>query len=499
MREREVKLAPAPGFRLPDLTGVAPGVETGPSETIELQATYFDTADLRIVRAGASLRHRSDEGWTVKLPQPGTHGELLVREEHHFAGATGTPPTAALDLVLGFVRTAAVQPVSRLRTRRHRVELVDGDGKPLGEVVDDEVSVRDGRRLAVRFRELEVELRDDADDDLASAVVERLRAAGAGEPDPTPKVARALGPRALEPPDVSPSPSVKAATVKGGDAGTVVRAALAASVARLVGHDAGVRLGEDSEAVHQARVATRRLRSDLRTFHPLLEEEWAQALRDELKWLGAALGAVRDADVLLERLQAKVARLPEGDRDVATRLVDRLHTERDQARSELLVAMRGRRYLELLDRLVAAAVTPALADEAEKPAGTIAHLTRKPWKRLTGTVGELDDDPSDEGLHEVRKRAKRVRYAAEAVAPVVGKPARRFAAAVEDVQELLGEHQDAVVAAQWLRTALAAASPRETFVIGQLVAMEQADADASRAQWPAMWKAAGRKRLRNWL
>jgi CHAD domain-containing protein len=85
------------------------------------------------------------------------------------------------------------------------------------------------------------------------------------------------------------------------------------------------------------------------------------------------------------------------------------------------------------------------------------------------------------------------------VAPIVGKPARRFAAAIEDVQDLLGEHQDAVVAAQWLRTALATASTRETFVIGQLVAMEQADADASRARWPGMWKAAARKRLRNWL
>ncbi|MGH8984110.1 MAG: CHAD domain-containing protein [Acidimicrobiia bacterium] len=493
MREREVKLAPAPGFRLPDLTGVVPGVETGASETIELQATYFDTADLRLVRAGASLRHRSDEGWTVKLPEPGAHDDLLVRGEHHFDGPTGAPPTAALDLVLGFVRTAPVQAVGRLRTRRNRVELLDADGKPLGEVVDDVVSVLDGRRLAARFRELEVELREDTDDDLASAVVERLRTAGAGEPDPTPKVVRALGPRAVEPPDVSPPESVS------GDAGTVVRAALAASVARLLAHDPGVRLGEDPEAVHQARVATRRLRSDLRTFRPLLDEQWAQDLRDELKWLGTALGAVRDADVLLDRLRRKIERLPDEDRKVAARFVERLGSERNRAREELLVVMRGTRYLELLERLVDAARTPALVDEAEKPADSLAHLARKPWKRLAAVVDELDEEPSDEALHDVRKRAKRLRYAAEAVAPVVGKPARRFAAAIEDVQDLLGEHQDAVVSEEWLRTALAAASPRETFVTGQLVAMEQADAAASRAQWPAVWKAAGRKRLRTWL
>ncbi len=493
MREREVKLAPAPGFRLPDLTGVAPDVEAGTSETIELHATYFDTADLRLARAGASLRHRSDEGWTVKLPEPGARRELLTRQEHHFDGPTGAPPTAALDLVLGFVRTAPVQAVTRVRTRRARVELLDREGKPVGEVVDDVVSVLDGRRVAARFRELEVELREDTDDALASAVVGRLRAAGAGEPDPIPKVVRALGPRALEPPDVPPP------SVEGGDAGVVARAALAASVARLVAHDPGVRLGDDPEAVHQARVATRRLRSDLRTFLPLLDDEWAQSLRDELRWLGTALGAVRDADVLLERLQAKIARLPHQDRVVAARLVDQLHAERDGARAELLVVMHGEHYLELLDRLVAAVRAPALTDEAEKPPDMLGYLARTPWKHLATAVDALDDEPSDAALHEVRKRAKRVRYAAEAAAPVVGKPARRFAAAIEDVQDLLGRHQDAVVAEEWLRKALTAASPRETFVIGQLVAMEQADAAGARAEWPGVWKAAGRKRLRTWL
>jgi CHAD domain-containing protein len=493
MREREVKLAPSPGFRLPDLTAVAPGVEARPADQLDLQATYFDTADLRLVRGGASLRHRTDEGWTVKLPEPGRRGDLLVRHEHHFDGPPGTPPPRALDLVLGLARNAPVQPVSRLRTRRQRVELVDTDGKPLGEVVDDEVSVLDGRRLAARFRELEVEVHDDVDDELANAVVARLRAAGAGEPDPTPKVVRALGPRALDPSDVAVAPFT------GGDAGTVVTAALAASVARLVTHDPGVRLGEDPEAVHQARVATRRLRSDLRTFGDLVDGIWASSLRDELQWLGAALGAVRDADVLLARLVAKVERLPAHDRPVAQPVLDRLRADRERARSELLEAMRTHRYLTLLDRLAAASHSPELSEDAEKTADTLVALVRMPWARLAESVEALQGDPPDEALHEVRKDAKRVRYAAEAVAPVVGKPARRFARAVTGLQDVLGEHQDAVVAEQWLRNALLTASPGETFVIGQLAAMERADAHAARAEWAEVWRGTRRKKLRTWF
>jgi CHAD domain-containing protein len=497
--EREVKLAPAPGFRLPDLSGVAEGVSAVTAETLRLQATYFDTSDLRLARSGASLRYRNDEGWLVKLPAPGDgNGSLLSRDEHRFDGAPGTPPASALDLVLGLVRTAPVEPVSNIRTLRRRVELHDAEGEALAEVVDDEVSVLDGGRVAARFRELEVELREHAGSDLAGAVVGRLRDAGAAEEEaPTPKVVRALGPRALDPPDVRPPPRL----AKTGPAGDVLRAAVAASVARLVAHDPVVRLGEDPEGVHQARVATRRLRSDLRTFRELLDTGWNDSLRDELKWLATALGAVRDADVLLARLQAKVDRLPEADREPATGMLRRLDRDRDEKRGALLEVIRSRRYLELLDRLVNAAHQPMLLDEADAPhSGDVApQLVRKPWERVTSAVDELGDEPSDEALHEVRKRAKRARYAAEAVTPVAGKPAQRLAEALEDVQDVLGEHQDAVVAERWLRDALPAASPRETFVIGQLCAMERLDAESSRAAWGDTWKTARKRRLRAWL
>src|SRR5207302_1981585 len=192
-------------------------------------------------------------------------------------------------------RSRQLVTVARLKTVRTGVTLRDTEGSRVADVVDDEVSVYDGRRVAARFREVEVELLSDGRSrmDLLGAVVDRLVAAGCRDEPPVPKVVRALGHRALEAPDVVVDELADTAT-----AGDLVRVAIAASVQRLTRHDPGVRVGDDPEDVHQARVATRRLRSDLRTFASLLDPDWAASLVEELRWLGGVLGDVRDADVL---------------------------------------------------------------------------------------------------------------------------------------------------------------------------------------------------------
>ena len=191
----------------------------------------------------------------------------------------------------------------------------------------------------------------------------------------------------------------------------VIQTAIAAGSERLRRHAAAIPTSEDPEDVHQARVATRRLRSDLRTLAPHLDEEWVTNIRGELKWLGEVLGAVRDADV-------------------------------------------------------------------------------------------LGKDPEDELLHEVRKRAKQCRYAAEAVVPVVGKPAAKMASAVAGVQEVLGGLQDAVVAEEWLRKAAAGggtgSGPR-ALAAGQLIARQRTEMEDARRGWKSAWKAASSKKLRNWM
>jgi CHAD domain-containing protein len=489
--EREIKLQAPPGFRLPELGG--DGFVTSTRETRRIATVYLDTPDLRIARWGCSLRHRGGEGWTVKLP-PSEEGSLLLRREHRFEGdEPRRPPEAAVDLLRAYVRGAPLVAVARLRTVRREVELTDELGRPLVAVTDDEVSVMDGRRVATRFREIEIELDESADPDVADGVLARLGGAGAGTVDNVPKLARALGPRADDPPEVVVPDVDTASSVL-----EVVRHALASSVLQLLRHDAGVRSGADPEDVHDARVATRRLRSDLRTFRDVLDPSWATSLREELAWIGRELGAVRDAEVLRDRLRGREPMLAEDDRGALERLLRGLDRRRAAAREGLLRSMHEPRYVALLDALVAAAREPSVPEEVGglPAAGSLRPGLASPWKHLKAAADRAREDPSDETLHAARIRAKRVRYAAEALGPVFGKPARAFARAAASLQDVLGEHQDAVVASAWLRAA--AVSPGRAFVAGQLAAIEAEAARSAREAWPSAWKALSRKRLRFW-
>jgi CHAD domain-containing protein len=494
--EREVKLSAWPGFTVPDLSGLGDGVTAATVPVRDLDALYYDTPDLRLARWGITMRFRSGDGtgWTVKLPE-GDDGPALVRRELPFPGGPERPPDEALDLVRAYVRSAVLAPVAHLQTRRQGVELRDGEGQLLAEVVDDEVTVLDGTRVAARFREVEVEVDRRAPKGLLDELLGRLESAGAGTPDPTPKVYRALGARAAGPPEVTEQDLEDDPT-----AGAVLRAAIARSVIRVLRHDPGVRLGDDPEDVHQARVGTRRLRSDLRTFRPLLAEEWAEPLRDELKWFAALLGGVRDADVLTERLRRQAAGLPEIDAAGFAPVLRRLADEREVARLALLEAMGSDRYVALLDRLVAAAQSPELLPDAADPAAKVLPgLAARPWRQLRKAARGLSGDASDEDLHQVRIRAKRARYAAEAVAPAVGKDATRLAKAIAGVQEVLGDHHDAAVAEAWLRDAADGADANQALALGELVAAERAEAASCREAWRKAWKKADRKKLRAWL
>jgi CHAD domain-containing protein len=496
MLEHETKFSPGPFFQVPDLATL-PGVQPDAPEIIRLQAVYYDTDDFRLARSGASVRYRNAEGWTVKLPVTQDAGALDRQELHLDGEPDDDPPDAALDLVHALARSAPLQPVARLNTVRTSVVLRDEQGTKIGEVVDDEVSVLDGIRLMARFRELEVEVEDIAPESVEPALLARLRAAGAGQPDPVPKIVRALGPRAADPPDVTPPPPLDSASTPA----EVVQAAIATSTLRLLVNDPGVRLGSHPENVHQARVATRRLRSDLRTFRPLLDEEWSEPIRAELKWLGAILGEVRDTEVLQGRLEARLAELPKTDIDDGGRLLDNLKRRREEDRAELLRDMRSERYLALLDRLVAASRTPKFADAVHDLAiedlddDELSGFVRKPWRKLRRAVDALGPDSPDHELHLARIAAKRCRYAAEAVAPALGKEVRTFAKAIADLQDVLGEHQDAVVAGEWLREN----SDGAGFVAGELAATEHFAALAARTQWPDVWKRAKRKKLRRWM
>jgi CHAD domain-containing protein len=509
--ERELKLAAWPGFELPDLvaalgeSGRDGDVEVRQAEHLELDAVYHDTADLRLVRRGVSLRHRTGEGparWTLKLPTAGVATSALTRLEIDVPDDevidARTPPDELVDLVRGWARSAPIGPVTRIRTRRVRHELGPPDGPPQAEIDDDEVEVLDDGRVVATFRELEVELRGSDDEALLGRVASVLREAGAGDIDPSPKVARALGPRALAPPDVRPMPVPDPA---GAGIEVVVRNALAASAMLLVDHDHAVRL-DVPDGLHLARVGTRRLRSQLGALGPVVEAGQRDPLRAELRWLSGRMGALRDADVLHRLLGRGVEALVErDDRDAGARLLARLATERRDALAELLEALRSHRYVALLDAVVDVVVDPRLrVDPATPAADVLPPVVRSRWRRLRDAVGDVADHPADErALHRVRILAKRVRYAGELAVPVAPDVVPRFVEAVAELQDVLGELHDATVATGWLRDVARRCSPDEALVAGELVVAQQAVAADARARWRDAFVAADRKRLTRWM
>jgi CHAD domain-containing protein len=445
---------------------------------------YYDTADLRLARIGASLRHRNDEGWMVKLPGS-TEGALVDREEVLFEGPPSDPPPGATALVSSLTRGAPVVPVAELCTLRRAVRL------DVGELTDDHVVAHqpDGEPLA-EFRELELELAASADLAAAEHVVARLRAGGATAMEPMSKLVRALGPRASAPADVEPPRLVDEPTLR-----EVVQHALATSTRALVVRLPGTRLDDDPEDVHQARVSIRRLRSHLRTFRPVMHLGWSESLDGDLRRLGGVLGDVRDLDVLM----ATIEPMPLGG-DGHVELLAALETERDQARERLLDVLDDPSCLDVLDRLVDAAADPRLAPQADDAAGPVLPLlVARPWRRLRKAVRRLDDAPGDAALHDVRIRAKRARYAAEAVRPVVGAPAARLAARLGGLQDALGELNDAVVITARLEALTPMLTSAAGFTAGRVSGILTERALEHRSAWQAAWKRVDRPAVTAWL
>lgn len=451
MRERELKLSVGDTFVMPPLVDSSSGVTAMTDlPELELGSVYHDTVDLRLARSGVTLRYRigDDEGphWSLKLPVAGK--DLDEREELSFEGGPAEIPSAARDLVAAWTRRGHLAPAAALSTRRRRWTLAGADGTELAELVHDDVSVLDGERVVGRFRELELESRGPELESLRPLVV-LLQRAGATPAEPVPKAVRALGPRAAAPPDV-----VLPAADPKGPVGGAVRLSLATGVRRLIVNDAPTRLG-DAEALHQMRVATRRLRADLRTFAPLVDAEWAAALSDELRWLGGLLGAVRDRDVQLAALAAD----SDGLRTGLAPLSEGIASARAAARQELLTALSEPRYLDLLERLVQASREPLLTAAADGRAHrTVDGLLAKVARRTRRRARAVAADSPDESYHAARIAAKRLRYAAEAIGPLTSSRTSRVATIAKRataVQDLLGRLQDGLVMQQQVRDTLA--------------------------------------------
>lgn len=485
--EREVKLGVWPGFVLPDLRGTFDGAVAGASQERRLEAVYFDTPDLRLLRRGVTLRFRRGEEpqevWTVKLPEE-TPGVGLSRREISVPSGSSSIPVQLEDLVRGWALGDALTPVARLRTVRNRTILRGENRAPLAEIDDDEVSILQGSRVAARFRELEVELADGAPPRLLDRLASRLRSAGAQPVDQIPKVVRALGPSALAPWDLAlPKLGSRPAAAE------LITAGLVASAARLVDHLAVVVLDEDLEGVHQARVGIRRLRSDLWTARALIDQGVVRSIRGELRWLMGQFGEVRDLDVLLERLQKDLQLLDQYARGGAEDVLAEAAKDRTAAYERLRAALRTQRFGALLGETTRVATAPPFTGRAaEEPASEVVpKLVKEPLQDLRRDVKKQGPSPDNESLHRLRIDAKRVRYAAELAAPVVGKKARQAARGLAQVQDVLGDHHDAIAAALRLRALGSRAGPAGAWAAGLLGGLQLARAAECRDRFASAW------------
>ncbi|MEV3930342.1 CYTH and CHAD domain-containing protein [Streptomyces sp. NPDC049944] len=498
-REVERKYEATPETRLPDLTraaGVSAVVHRGLSE---LDAVYYDTEDFRLAADSLTLRRRTggdDAGWHLKIPVSAD-----VRDEIR-APLTEALPDALGGLLRSRVRHTPVTPVVRILSARDVHHLLDEDGALLAEVSIDEVLAERlterGHGTTAAWTEMEVELADDGDPALLDAVERRLRKAGVRPSAAPSKLARALAETA---------PGKRRRTRKERSprtAGDHVLAYVRRQAAALVELDPAVRR-DLPDSVHRMRVATRRLRSALRTYRALLDRTATDPLRDELKWLAAELGVVRDREVLEERLRARVAELPASLvlGPVAARLTLTSVARRTGSRRRVESVLDAERYLALLDSLDALLADPPLLPAAARaPRDALPRAVLKDYGRLAARVEHaLEQRPGEErdlAMHEARKAAKRVRYAAEAARPALGGPARRFARRMKSVQSVLGDHQDSVLARDALRTLAVQAhgAGESAFTWGLLYGTEEAAAAARERELPEVWARASRPGLR---
>ncbi|MEV4638052.1 CYTH and CHAD domain-containing protein [Actinoplanes sp. NPDC049548] len=469
--ENERKYDVPSGFALPEVAGAGGVSGAGEAETHQLDATYFDTEDLRLARNKLTLRRRTggtDAGWHLKTP-----GDGSARTEHRLPLTDGDEvPAELVAMVRSVARTRPLRPVATLRTRRVETPLCDADGRTLALVAQDQVeaSTDDGTQ---RWEELEVELVDGGPEVL-EAVEGLLAAAGATRAAGPSKLARALGDRLAVP-----------KTGKRRRTDPVLRYAREQRDA-IEAQDQAVRAG-DAEAVHKMRVGTRRLRSTLKTFKDAFDPERAQFLNGELRWLAHCLGAVRDGQVLEGKLVAAAEAFPE----VADRIRAKLDDDVTRGRQALVEALDSDRYLGLLDAV------DTLVDEGRPDDGGALRRVRKVLHRADALLDTAVADGVDAELHEARKKYKQARYAVEVFAPAAGKPGKKLISALTDLQDVLGAHQDSVVAREVLRE-VARTAP-DAFDYGVLYARQQRVGEDTFHELPAVIAASRHKKLRSWL
>jgi len=500
--ETETKYDADADTALPDLSSLPQVRGTRGPHQDRLKAEYYDTADLGLLRSGITLRRRTggnDSGWHLKLPAGG-----LGREEIRLPlGQAGRRvPADFANLVKARSRGQPLAPVAAITTLRQTITLLGGAGESLAEVADDHVSATAAATAnatagPAQWREVEVELTGGGPD-LLEAADNVLRRAGMRRSDRSAKLERVLGrqiPAQLAPPSASST------------AADVVTAYLRQHADRMMALDPMVRRREP-DAVHKMRVATRRLRSTLRSFDTVTGTSASENVGGELTWLGTVLGDERDAEVQAARLQAHIL-ATETDvllGPVQARIQAHLAKSAATSHAAVMAALDSERYCAMLDALDVLIATPPAGPDADRLASRIVPTAvgrcyRKTRRRMHAAAVEPPGSARDAALHGARRAAKRTRYAAEAAIPVGGIPAQRLAQQMTNVQSALGDHHDTVVGRQVARRLGIAAhlAGESAFTYGVFYERDDCSSERLDAQAWKAWQRASRRKYRSWL
>jgi CHAD domain-containing protein len=437
VEEQENKFEVDADWVMPPIADLVPDGGRLDQEVRKLDNSYFDTPGAGLRLFGITLRRRvggSETGWQLKVPS-GT-----ARTELQSGSRAKTMPAGLAKGVEGLLAGEGLDPVATIVTTRTAYRLLNADGELVMEIADDQVESGppDGESTLHSWRELEVELGPAGKKKDLKRATKLLQKAGASPSRIRNKLDRALGP-AL--------PDGQALTAESGTVGELVAAYLAAQCEVLASNDVGMRTG--TPAVHKTRVAARRLRSTLRIFSDLFEAAPAEELDKELKWYADVLGEVRDRDILSSRLGKQIANLPPEQvrGPVEAEVTKTLDAEREDAVRKVDKAMRTPRYTHLVQLLRGWRAAPPLTDAAGKKVAAAVKYVEKAQRKADKRLRKADDDIDE--LHRARKAFKRARYAAELVEPADSQM-KSIARDAEEMQTLLGEHQDATVAAKFL-------------------------------------------------
>lgn len=454
-------------WRMPDLAGLVPAGGAVEDVTDELEAVYYDTPPATLRRLGITLRRRtggSDAGWHLKVTEGATRTEFQSRAR------TARVPEPLTRRLAGIIDGQELSPVGTIATTRHATRLLDPEGTLLAEVADDQVNavaVGNGDEPD-HWREVEVELGPGGDEALLRRITKLFAKADAAPAPVQRKLDRLLGPFTAGAEDGARDRGKKKAGTR--SAHRAVAAYVQDQAREILLGDVALRDRPKPETVHRTRVAIRRLRSTLRTFRPAfaLDDEAAARLDQDLRWLAGLLGPIRDGDILARRLAVEVAELPP-ERvlgPVVREIEETLAAERSAAIEAWQAAGTDERYRALVATLTGWLVEVPLGDTRVDGQAVLDGARRTAERRRRRAQG----DP--EALHQARKAAKRMRYAAELLDGVVPKAAKTVLQAKQQ-QTVLGDHQDLMVAAEFLQRQGSAAGSRaghNGFTYGLLLA-----------------------------